>query len=88
MTEDKEVRGMYTYSMKEEAEQSEVKQHYVVDYGEEKREVSIDIEEQTGWLLLGRYHLSAGECKVVLTDRGNEDQVLLGDAIKWVPVGK
>lgn len=24
------------------------------------------------------------ECKIVLTDRGNKDQVLLGDAIKWV----
>lgn len=88
MTEDSEVRGMYTYSMKEEAEQLEVKQYYIVDCEEEKREVSINIEEQTGWLLLGRFHLPAGECKVVLTDQGNEDQVLLGDAIKWVPVGK
>ncbi len=56
--------------------------------GEEKQEVAINIEQQTGWILLGRYHLPAGECKVVLTDQGNEDQVLLGDAIKWESVGK
>lgn len=28
-----------------------------------------------------------GRSKVVLTDRGSEDQVLLGDAMKWVYVG-
>ena len=86
MTEEGGSSGIVTVSMKEEVKQSEVKQYYIVDCGDKKQEVSIDIEEQTGWLLLGRYHLPAGECKVVLTDQGNEDQVLLGDAIKWVPV--
>ena len=36
-----------------------------------------------GWTFLGRFRLTPGECKVVLTDRGEPDQVLLGDAVRW-----
>ena len=67
-----------------ESEPEEVKQYYIVDVGGEKQEVSVDIKEHVGWVSLGLFQLPVGECKIVLTDRGNKDQVLLGDAIKWV----
>lgn len=67
-----------------ETEPEEVKQYYIVDVGGEKQEVSVDIKEHVGWVSLGLFQLPVGECKIVLTDRGNKDQVLLGDAIKWV----
>lgn len=52
--------------------------------GGEKREVSVDIKEHVGWVSPGLFQLPVGECKIVLTDRGDKDQVFLGDAIKWV----
>ena len=67
-----------------ESEPEEVKQYYIVDVGGEKQEVSVDIKEHVGWVSLGLFQLPVGECKIVLTDQGDEDQVLLGDAIKWV----
>ena len=67
-----------------ESEPEEVKQYYIVDVGGEKQEVSVDIKEHVGWVSLGLFQLPVGECKIVLTDQGNKDQVLLGDAIKWV----
>ena len=70
-----------------ESEPEEVKQYYIVDVGGEKQEVSIDIKENVGWVSLGLFKLPVGECKIVLTDQGNKDQVLLGDAIKWVYMG-
>ena len=33
------------------------------------------------------FKLPVGECKIVLTDQGDREQVLLGDAIKWVYTG-
>ena len=70
-----------------ESEPEEVKQYYIVDVGGEKQEVSVDIKEHVGWVSLGLFQLPVGECKIVLTDQGNKDQVLLGDAIKWVYMG-
>ncbi|WP_455508793.1 hypothetical protein [Butyricimonas paravirosa] len=73
-----------SYSAVTEIEPEEVKQYYVVAVGGEKQEVSVDIKEHVGWVSLGRFQLPVGECKIVLTDQGNKDQVLLGDAIKWI----
>ena len=70
-----------------ETEPEEIKQYYVVNIGGEKQEVSADVKEQVGWVSLGLFQLPVGECKIVLTDQGNKDQVLLGDAIKWVYTG-
>ncbi|MFR5658459.1 MAG: hypothetical protein ACLUDU_11015 [Butyricimonas faecihominis] len=61
-----------------------MKQYYIVDVGGEKQEISVEIKEYVGWVSLGLFQLPVGECKIVLTDQGDEDQVLLGDAIKWV----
>jgi len=70
-----------------ETEPEEIKQYYIVNIGGKKQEVSADIKEHVGWVSLGLFQLPAGECKIVLTDQGNKDQVLLGDAIKWVYMG-
>ena len=73
-----------SYSAVSKTESEEIKQHYIVDFGGEKQEVSADIKEQVGWVTLGLFRLPVGECKIVLTDQGDKDQVLLGDAIKWI----
>ena len=59
------------------------KQYYTLTNGNEEKEVVGECDGTFGWILLGRYRLSPGECKVVLTDEGEADQVLLGDAVKW-----
>ena len=73
-----------SYSSVTEMEPEERKQYYVVEFGGEKQEVTADINEQVGWVSLGLFQLPAGECKIVLTDQGDKDQVILGDAIKWI----
>ena len=73
-----------SYSAVSKTESEEIKQHYIVNFGGEKQEVSADIKEQVGWVSLGLFRLPVGECKIVLTDQGDKNQVLLGDAIKWV----
>ena len=70
-----------------ETEPEEIKQYYVVNIGGKKQEVSADIKEHVGWVSLGLFKLPVGECKIVLTDQGDREQVLLGDAIKWVYTG-
>lgn len=81
--------GHFTFSISSstEVEPEEVNQYYIITYGEEKYEVSADVKELVGWVSLGCFELPVGESKVVLTDRGGEDQVLLGDAMRWVYVG-
>lgn len=59
------------------------KQYYTLINGSENREIIGECDGTHGWILLGRYRLFPGECKIVLTDEGEKDQVLLGDAIKW-----
>ena len=89
--QEKGVRGSGIFTVSAvsvtETEPEEVKQYYIVDVGGEKQEVSVDIKEHVGWVSLGLFQLPVGECKIVLTDQGDEDQVLLGDAIKWVYMG-
>ncbi len=82
--------GYYSVSYSSVAESDrheELNQYYFVNYGDEKQEVVIDVKEQPGWFSLGFFELPVGECNVVLTNRGEKDQVLLGDAIKWVYQG-
>lgn len=66
--------------------QPEVKQFYKVLNGDTGQDVAVNVAER-GWIFLGRFHFSSGECKVSLSDQGEEEQVILGDAIKWVYVG-
>ena len=64
----------------------EIKQYYTLYNDGTEREVVATITNPRGWILLGRFRLAAGECRVVLDDRGEPEQILLGDAIKWVRV--
>lgn len=68
--------------------QPEVKQYYTLYNGGTEQEIvgTITNPKGYGWVYLGRFNLSAGECKMVLDDRGEPGQVLLGDAMKWVRV--
>lgn len=44
-----------------------------------------NMQEETGWFSLGEFNLSAGENRVVLSDRGaDKEQVIYADAVKWV----
>ena len=61
----------------------EFKQYYTLVNGGEKQEIVGECDGMVGWTFLGRFRLTPGECKVVLTDRGEPDQVLLGDAVRW-----
>lgn len=48
-----------------------------------------NMQEETGWFSLGEFNLSAGENRVVLSDRGaDKEQVIYADAVKWVWKGK
>ena len=40
---------------------------------------------QGEWNLLGVFDCQAGECIVSLSDRGEKEQMICGDAVKWVP---
>ena len=64
----------------------EIKQYYTIYNDGTGQEVVGTITNPRGWILLGRFRLVAGECRVVLDDRGEPEQILLGDAIKWVRV--
>ena len=47
------------------------------------------MQEETGWFSLGEFNLSAGENRVVLSDRGaDKEHVIYADAVKWVWKGK
>lgn len=61
----------------------EFKQYYTLVNGGEEKEIVGECDGMVGWTFLGRFRLTPGECKVVLTDRGEPDQVLLGDAVRW-----
>lgn len=64
----------------------EIKQYYTIYNDGTEQEVVGTIMNPRGWVLLGRFRLAAGECRVVLDDRGEPEQILLGDAMKWVRV--
>lgn len=65
-------------------------QYYKIKNGTEEYAVEMDILRQiNGWLSLGTYYLEAGNVQVELSDKGNEiDQIIRGDAIKFVRIEK
>lgn len=66
----------------------EIKQYYTVTNAGKEYEVVGNVATPGEWVLLGTYRFSPGECKVTLSDRGESEQLLFGDAVKWVYVGK
>lgn len=75
------------YALKKE-ELSDIKQHYIISCDGKEEKVVVEIGEQTGWVLLGRYKFKNGVCKIILTDEGQPYQILQGDAMKWTPVNE
>ena len=63
-----------------------IKQYYMVFHDGKEEEGNIDVNNQAGWLFLGRFRLAGGDCKVVLQDKGEPNQILVADVIKWVRV--
>lgn len=60
---------------------------YSVEGKDYKKEVCIHLDaRQKEWVSLGIHDFSAGEARVVLDDRGNPEQIVVADAVKWVKV--
>ena len=60
---------------------------YRIEGGGCNKETSLVLlATQKGWKSLGKYHLSEGEARIVLDDRGEPGQIVIADAVKWVRV--
>ena len=60
---------------------------YRIEGGGCNKETSLVLlATQKGWKSLGEYHLSEGEARIVLDDRGEPGQIVIADAVKWVRV--
>lgn len=70
----------------QKVELSNIKQYYTIVHEGKEDKVIAEINENTGWILLGRFYLERGTCKVILSDEGQPYQVLQGDAVKWIPI--
>ena len=46
-----------------------------------------DIAALRGWISLGKYDYSFGRYRIALTNRGQANQTIVGDAVKWVYMG-
>lgn len=60
------------------------KQYYTVCHDEGEEEIVIETKGISGWVSLGRFNFSAGEYKVTLSDKGELNQEIEADAMKWV----
>jgi hypothetical protein len=75
------------------SEPATYRQYYTVTHAGGTEEVFLDYAYKLlapgDWISLGRFTLPRGECKVVLSDRGDSSlQVIYADAVKWVAVGR
>ena len=52
----------------------------------ENKKVSVETRNEQGWISLGYFDCTPGECKISLSDVGAKEQVVIGDAVKWVYV--
>lgn len=62
-------------------------QAYTIVLPEARHEISIDTSD-CGWISLGEYESTSGECVVMLHDTGDSNHIIIGDAVKWVYVGE
>lgn len=58
-------------------------QTYMVSAGNGDKKVIINTYRQEGWVSLGRFYYKPGNYKVSLSDRGQPEQLIVGDAVKW-----
>jgi hypothetical protein len=70
------------------SDKQEVLQHYTLTTAGGTEEASIDLTTGRGWRSLGRFRFTPGDYTVTLSDRGVTDQIIIGDAVKWVHVGE
>ena len=66
----------------------EMNQTYYISTATGEKEASIDTYRKQGWFPLGTYTCDSGPNKIVLSDKGHEKQIIVGDAVKWVYVGE
>lgn len=68
-------------------EPSEVLQYYTLASDGGVEEISLDVKNATGWMSLGRFYFTPGTYSVVLSDKGENGQLIVGDAVKWTYLG-
>ena len=60
-------------------------QKYGIFFHDKQEELSyINMNQNQGWHSLGSFYCTPGEHKIFLYDEGDEEQILIADAIKWV----
>lgn len=59
-------------------------QIYEVRQGKWQETIELTDMSLQGWNLLGVFDCQVGECIVSLSDRGEKEQMICGDAVKWV----
>lgn len=62
---------------------SPIQTYSILFPNDKKEEILVDCNIKKGWVSLGRFYCTQGTCTVSLTDRGELNQVIIGDAIKW-----
>lgn len=60
-------------------------QKYIIHQGKEEKIIYLDDPTwKYGWISLGNFYFPQGKCKIILCDEGAKEQVIIGDAVKWV----
>lgn len=65
-----------------------VQKYKISPLGGEEKVVYIDPGAGNKWFSLGVYDCVPGVSKISLSDEGEENQMIIGDAIKWVYLGQ
>ena len=62
-----------------------IEQHYTVEHDGKQTTIPLplDDKEEGEWKLLGVFDLPQGATRVLLHDKGINEQLLWADAIKW-----
>lgn len=64
-------------------EREERNQTYNIQYGEENKAITLDLEQEDGgWVTLGNFYLSQGPVTITLTDKGTGSYII-ADAVKF-----
>lgn len=65
-------------------------QYYTLTTRDGEEKITLKIEPMDyGWMPLGTFHLTAGENKITLSDKGiDPQQIIFADAVKWKYTGQ
>ena len=63
-----------------------IQKYRISPLGDEEKVVSIDTKGK--WCSLGIYYCLPGISKISLSNEGEKNQMIVGDAVKWVYQGK